>query len=146
MSALAPHELALADALVEATRFGRRLYAANAVCVEDERISTQVQFALADGNEAYPVDLALGHTHLLVGVRAVPVAPGTPQAAADALARGAAPAWAACDYCAQGVTPVAGLLPVPAGASVVVLLLCGTCRTFLADAFGPSAHFIHPEV
>lgn len=146
MGSLAPHELALADALVEATRFGGRLYAANAVCIEDERISEQVRFALADGNEAFPVDLSFGHTHLLVGVRAVPVAPGTAQAAADALARGAAPAWAVCDYCTQGVTPVVRLLPVPAGASVVVLLLCGTCHAFLADVFGPSAHFIKPEV
>ena len=140
----APAVSALADALVEATRFGERLYECNAVCVEDERISTQVLFAVNDGNEAYPVDLALGHTYLLVGVRAVPVAPGTPRAAADALARGAAQPWAVCDYCTGHVAPVGGLLPVPAGASVVVLVLCGVCRAFLADAI-PSAHFIDLE-
>lgn len=141
---LGPGAAALADALVEATRFGGRLYDGNAFCVEDARISEQVRFVLDDGNEAYPVDLALGHTYLLVGVRAIPVAPGTARATADALARGAAPAWTVCDYCTGAVAPVAGLLPVGAGASVAVLLLCGTCRDFLTDAM-PSAHFIATE-
>ncbi len=101
-------------------------------------------YILDDDGEAYPRQLAVGHTHLLIGLRAVPVAPGTPTADADALARAAAPRWAACDYCSGAVAPVAGLLPVPAGAQVAVLCLCDLCHAFLADTF-PSAHFISLE-
>lgn len=134
---------AMADAIVEATQFGLRLYPENRICVEDERVSAVVRFVLEDGNEAYPVELAVGHTHVLVGPRAVPVAPGTTQAHVEDLARACAPDLATCDYCGEAA-PVAGLLPVPAGASVPVLLLCQPCSAFLADTF-PSAHFVTLE-
>jgi hypothetical protein len=134
---------AMADALVAATRFAGTLYPENRQCVEDERVSAQVRCALNDGDEVFPVDLAPGHTHVLVGMRAVPVAPDVQQVAADALARGCAPAVAPCVYCSGPLAPVAGLLPVPAGACVVVLCLCQPCKAFLADTF-PLAHFV-PE-
>lgn len=135
---------AMADALVAATQFAGPLYPTNRVCVEDERVSAQVRYVLNDGDEVFPLDLAPAHTHLLVGARAVPLAPDVHQAAADAVAAGCAPALAVCDYCSGPVAPVAGLLPVPAGACVVVLCLCQPCKAFLADTF-PSAHFVSED-
>lgn len=135
---------AMADAIVAATRFGSDLYPQNAVCVEDERVSEVVRFVLDDGNEAYPLELAVGHTHLLIGPQARAVPPGLRSTDVDGIARACAPAYAVCDYCSGPVAPVAGLLPVPAGASVPVLCLCESCTTFLADTF-PSAHFVGLE-
>jgi hypothetical protein len=135
---------AMADAMTAATQFGETLYPDNVVCVEDERVSDLFRFLLDDGDEPFPVQLAVGHTHMLISGRAVPVAPGTTQAATDAAVRACAPAYAVCDYCSGAVAPVAGLLPVPAGAQVAVLCLCEPCRAFLADTF-PSAHFVSLE-
>lgn len=134
----------MTDAMVAATQFGGTLYPQNVVCNDDERVSERVRWLLSDGDEQFPVELAVGHTHLLVGARVLPLAPGTPTATVDAAVRGAAPTHAVCDYCAGDLAPVAGLLPVPAGACVAALLLCGTCRDFLTDAF-PSVHFVPVE-
>lgn len=135
---------AMADALVAATQFAGSLYPKNRCCTDDERVSEQVRYMLNDGDEAFPVDLAPGHTHVLVGARAVPLAPGVGHSAADAVVRGCAPTVAPCDYCSGPVAPVAGLLPVPAGACVVVLCLCQPCNDFLTDHFR-SAHFISED-
>jgi hypothetical protein len=134
----------MADAILAATQFGHVQYPENVVCNDAEQVSRAVLLALQDGDERFPVDLVTAHTYVLApsAGRAVPVAPDVPRSAVDALAWACAPDVAVCDTCPRGLAPVAGLLPVGAGAVVVVLALCRDCTSFITDVFS-SAHLIY---
>lgn len=139
-AALAPHVLAMADALEASLRFGS-LYDANAFTVNRTSIDLAVRHALRDGNEPYAREAGFGQTYLLVGLRAVPCAPGTTRPEADALLLAAAAPTRGCDLCPFGKPPAVGLLPVPAGATVVAVSLCHNCWQSLTKAM-PRAHFV----
>lgn len=139
-AALAPHVIAMADAIEAAARFSD-LYGQNAFVMEYPTVSGKVRRALHGGDEAYSEDRQLAHNYALVGLRTVPVRPGTPRADVDALLAAAVPAVGTCDQCPWPSTPLVGLLPVPAGAVVVALLLCEECWQSKTTAM-PTAHFI----
>lgn len=144
MSAASPAITAMADATFAATQFSRRLYPENAVCNDAEQVSEAVRRALHETGE----DFGVGHTYVVIASNgvAVPVAPDVRRAAVDALIRVRAPRLAACDTCSRGLAPVDGLLPVGAGAVVVVLALCEPCLTFLSrDAFPAASFLTNPE-
>lgn len=143
-AALAPHVVAMSDAVLAAARFGHSLYGGNAFVTEYASVSGKVRRALDGGDERYPVDRHLTHTYALVGLRTVSVQPDAPRAAVDALLAAAMPAAGTCDGCPWPSTPLVGLLPVPAGAVVVALLLCGDCWQALTQRM-PGAHFIRAE-
>jgi len=140
-----PASVALADAIVEADRWSHRLYPDNGWCAsEDFRLERLLFHALGDGAEPYTDELdGFGWTQIAVFAagRVVQVAPGSTQADADAAVRAVAPTLAVCDYRGGDVAPVAGLLPLPAGALVVVASLCVVCFTEVRATF-PNAHFI----
>lgn len=138
---LAPHVLAMSDAILAATGFGKSLYGSNARVVEYPTISGKVRRALDGEDERYPADRNIAHNYALVGLRVVPVQPGTPRAAVDALLAAAVPTAGACDLCPWPSTSLVGLLPVPAGAVVVGLVLCAGCWADLTRKM-PSAHFV----
>jgi hypothetical protein len=133
----------MADAILAATCFGHDLYPENVICNDWEQVSRAVLLALQDGHEMFPVDLAVAHTYVIVpsAGRAVLVAPDVARSAVDALARACGPDVAVCDTCPRGLAPLVGLLPVGAGAVVVVLALCRDCTAFITDVFS-SAHLI----
>lgn len=145
MSTASPAVTAMADATHAATQFSGRLYPKNWVCTSlSEAVSEAVRRALDDANEQWGLDFDFAQPFVLVPSVGFgkEVWPDSRRAFVDALARLRVPRLAACDTCSRGVAPVAGLLPVPAGAAVVVLALCSACFTFLAcDAF-PSAYFL----
>lgn len=140
-AALAPHVLAMSDAILAATRFGHSLYGQNAFVMEYPTVNGKVRRALDDGSEPYSDDRALAHNYALVGLRTVPVQPGTPRPAVDALLAAAVPGAGTCDVCPWPSTPLVGLLPVPAGAVVVALVLCEECWLVMTKQM-PRAHFI----
>lgn len=141
MTGLAPATLALSDAILAATGFGSSLYGGNSFVIDFPTFMGKVRLALEGGGERYPVDRELTHNYGLVGLRTVPLQPGTPRRAVDALLAAAVPAVAACDLCPWPSTAPAGLLPVPAGAVVVGLILCEECWTPTRRKM-PRAHFI----
>ncbi len=140
-SHLAPHELAMSDAILAATRFGDSLYGGNAFVMEYPTVSGKVRRALDGDSESYPVDRSLAHTYALVGLRTLPVQPDLPRAAVDAQLAAAMPAAGTCDVCPWPSTPLVGLLPIPAGAVVVALVLCEDCWHVMTRQM-PRAHFI----